>query len=1725
MQNLSFPELDKLNEYLFSEIIDSPSIPDKKLLGIIKAIQAHILLLYKSNKPESHDFFFQLITRVYDFAQISKDRYVEENKQELFVTVKRIKLIMTKSSLREPMTLMEHHTRCLGHESEKKGELVDSFITKNPAQKKAILDFFDQFGYICEELQNALTENLFAFFDASALQKSPLKQLHIARRLIQIGKLDPLDIDLLCCSLDRLLECSTLDPLQRFCDALNQASKFDLFDEAVKATQHLDRETALSFIPFLLYGTAAQMPVCVENLTHLKKSALLDDFDLENIKYFCWEILPIKNVFSGTPEIDAKIKQFFLSLGSFFSPNKLLLELFESIAQTSQGKSLILHHILHFLDCRETVEITMAAFPEGTQDRANFYAALDDLFKRNPHVTPLSFKWIATNQREDIISNLLTLHLTVGRHVQISKFTKLQHLIIDHPCSLEIFLSQLTHPEKLLTLTLQNGSYNPVPSLQKLINLQNINATGIPLEERISFVSSIYAVDPIRGIRLGIQLDCLAAAVFRHSPQCDLFLREDLFCDLTIETTQITPEHIPFIGEEKVQQDPVSLLYISSLFARVQPHLKDTLEKILRPVVDGSSQSCLASTCSLLIHADFNAALEHWKKEPPQDLEFWCFPLDLPLDNPVLLENYSLQLSMCFLHNIQKHHSTSLFENYFRIFPLNKKSIRFLNSQYLLLTGSYERDFNVLLNNGIEQFGLTSLLRIERKTAISFLLSIPGQNQVYARLREITIELQSLIFEAYPKAEFYKVMAKHIKRRRLNFEALSIDNERLIELAPYLEYLKFAKIPAFDESTSQLLRNASKLDVLEFNGLRICFIQKLHARFGLKRYQEDPWKQLFLYYLSDCPLAVTCEKEWCNIFISRTTVEALEDPIWMRDLSNLNPAAALELLKQHGAKCKNEKELKQQAIESIKAAILNENISFLEYAWLEQLFSQEDPFFQTIQSKIDQLNLLQLFREYSRRNQIRMIVVALSWPNFPMEKLMEVLIIENWFMDCTTDELNDLFSQVCQVKEQSRPGTYRLKQWIFDTLVLISMVLEADPIPPIFLDLAERDPKQMLPLVEHYLKSCFKEFVRKKLLTLLAIALKAVFSGEPLEPEHSRRYAQIALNYHIFDHDDAKFALIVSLADNDPLLNRRPYHVYKNHQDAQQVPTLVKPPHFNISGIEAALSLEGLQDCSVAMTVHKSEIFPDATIANWITLRDGLKQRIEQSGFLTKKYSDFSYLWTLCLRLQMYEDLLDFSVDGDLIPPTKAHWAAIVHYLLSLDSNPIDEEHLSQQQKKLYHFAYALTECTSGSRQGIAMLYSKLPVKFKYAAKGLEIGTEAQMRAKFQLAPLIAHTMQSFLTQNERMLSEIVRKDRGKNYFADVHDIDYIKNSVEWLLGLGRFIVFDWHVRGIMKLTRDEILMIVLKHLSPQLFVKVLKEASVVPEKSKWISGEEPIGVLMSECISRSAAFWDFDDEGTSSLNDRGALALLRFLGIAILEELPMITNWVKELEIDLPQNCINLQRQLRESYDMEIARLYVNAISQVIHAKLVKAHPLSILVVNEQMNDLYKLLTPQADRNIEFEKLLKDRINLVTIDMLDKIIEGPAIIDTLRLMDSFEHVLPAATRDLFAEKINSSHFQKRRWNRFKEKLSDYNLYLKESGTFEIVSFQIFCSEANVLLPPGDLTSFKGYQHVQHRFERVIKRIMRRTKKTHILVLNEVKKVYDPLAARFGRVAMELTIT
>jgi hypothetical protein len=80
---------------------------------------------------------------------------------------------------------------------------------------------------------------------------------------------------------------------------------------------------------------------------------------------------------------------------------------------------------------------------------------------------------------------------------------------------------------------------------------------------------------------------------------------------------------------------------------------------------------------------------------------------------------------------------------------------------------------------------------------------------------------------------------------------------------------------------------------------------------------------------------------------------------------------------------------------------------------------------------------------------------------------------------------------------------------------------------------------------------------------------------------------------------------------------------------------------------------------------------------------------------------------------------------------------------------------------------------------------------------------------------------------------------------------------------------------------------------------------------------------------------------------------------------------------------------------------------------------------------------------------------------------------------------------------------------------------LKESQTFEIPVFQIFCHEANVLLPPGELSLYKGYERVKRRLERVINRIKTRAKATHILTLQEVKKAYDPLAERLGQHPME----
>lgn len=1699
-----FSNINKLNAYLDFELLQNPNPkkPHPELTVLMDIIQANTNLIFlETNSPESRDCFAQLATKIIDYTKLSPNRRILEKKKSLEPIIWRIKTLLVHIPLSRPMTLEEHRQQRLKNEKFTKESLYSYFREKNPAQGKEILELFVQMPDFPKQLESQ-NEDILALLNDGILKDDPYQQLYIIHTMMRIQKFNPVDITALYQSLIPFFKVPMDPPLRSFYDSLAQISYLPHLPQAIKATEHLEREVALSFLPFLLFDSM-HMPTIVQNLSNLQLSQQTAHFANDKTRYFSGRLLTVENLFTGSPEIDSVIMEFMITIYPALKSNQRIshndLNCLVAFLGCPQGKLLLLKEPLLFLKHIDAGYITLAAIPRGSQDRANLYAALNEILKSTgfflgPHLPEVEIMEIASHLTSLTFEFGQSTSFYVRKVLKNARELKHLKLICHFPTDV---LEDLACPQELLTLEVV-GYVGTLPDMSNLQNYLGDNPMWIKkidLESRLSLVRDIYFYDTIRGTRLAIQLCCAEEFFKRIFPEH--IFPDDFFGVFKNDSKNISEDCIPFIGGERFDHDALSQLYFINMFERVNPETRAILEEFLGSILESPA---LHLICGLLAHSQLIDVLNYWRVfSLPKLSEDATFPFQVILGNSVLKKRFgvTIEKKTIFKANIAILEKTKLMDTYVRLFSLNTYLL--LNEN--IFTGDPIKDLEYLINQSLDKIGIQCLVRLEKSLAITFLRSPAGHQFIQSKLDRFLykglhrVALAELFCEAYPDGEsegtfFNEELAKAISSEKTAIESLPFDEQKKLALAPFFTYIKFEKKPVVNKFNTELLKKAIRLDALATPNFSLYGIQEWRSLS-----QDNPWKGLFLNYLSKLTDVNACSAE---VYYEVVT-NFIHDLSFFEELLKINSTLCLEFLNR----TEHDPELKQRAINRIKEEIQNESRNVTIYAWLAQLFAEDDPMYQIIKSTIAQYDMIGLFEVLAPAQKIKMFIVGFHWPDFPIRDLNAYAHGTRWFSTLNNDDLALIYDYIEPEYQQNILSDIVTKIWN-------SAGLFSDGILGWL-------QKHALKIIDFIIKKNFFGFPNNW-QRLYDVLLRSIFNGTPLKPDVSRKYAQIALRQHIFDQDDNMMALMITLAEDDPVLAGRPYCIYKKHKDAQHVPTLVRPPYFNIAGTQAALSLEGLQDSFKAMAVHKNQIPRNASVVNWTKLRDGLKNKIDSSKTLQNEYSDFDSLWHNGISRSIYETLLNFSSDGDLVSPPKAQWTAIVAYLLSLDSTSVDEDHLSPQEAQLYRCAYALTACDSGSRQGVAHTYSQLPPQFKYSAKGLEIGTESQMRAKFQITPLIGERIQSFLVRDQRMLRELVQTDRGQIYLDDVHDIEYLKNSVQWLLGLGTFLIFDWHARE-MKLTRDQILSIVLKHLSPIILIEVLKEASVVPIQSKWESGEEPLGVLMGECISTSPALWDYNEEGTGVLNDRGGLELLRYLGIVNISDAHIITNWKEELAFVVKEMA--LYRQLQREPKADLEGEYVNALTKIIYSRLAEAHPLSILILNEQKNELYKLLSPTENRKAQFEKLFSDRINFVTVEMLHTFVDGPDLLTTLKFMPDFEHVLPAKTKKFFLEKIMSREFNERRWEAFKRKLTEYQVSLEQSETFAIEPFKRFCSEAHLLLPPGDLFGYEGYLGIIKQLESVITIIVENSGETHVLSFQEAKKLYDPLIERFGQAFME----
>ena len=556
------------------------------------------------------------------------------------------------------------------------------------------------------------------------------------------------------------------------------------------------------------------------------------------------------------------------------------------------------------------------------------------------------------------------------------------------------------------------------------------------------------------------------------------------------------------------------------------------------------------------------------------------------------------------------------------------------------------------------------------------------------------------------------------------------------------------------------------------------------------------------------------------------------------------------------------------------------------------------------------------------------------------------------------------------------------------------------------------------------------------------------------------------------------------------------------------------------------------------------------------------------------------------------------------IPPLPP--AQNVEVLPQLQEESVQD--LSEQHAALYLYSLENIECESGKRQNNSKQYIRLPDAFKYPAKGLEHeGDEAVVRAKQQALGVIHESISDFLEKDSRMYADLFRTAG-----VGVHTIEYVKNSVGHLIGLGDGLIFDKYATPLW-IERDQILETCLKHMTAKVFIEKLRRATENEPVEKSLREEGTFNDLITALIGASPAFWDFtvfwvfnketernEESMRRTLNERGALQILTLLGVVHVGGAPIIADWGMELSFatqpvgnfhfdrtlsaddsiakqmlalqktfttglnKMPpeEKCQYLHTWIQKKEDIKkklgekvpstqlhafeiqwdtivanAEKSYLGALQQVIGVKIGSADPISVLTLVEAQDRLFDMLFPDTptpalellsneDKIRSMKKEWKSRIAMIMTDRINREIEGPNLLRTLKIGNAIAAVLSKETNDLFAEKMQDGDFILRCFAGFREQLAAYQLEFSSNPRFEIKPFIQFCERGAILLPPGDLTQLEGYNDVAKEIEDLIQAIegKARAQKTHVLSLKEAKAVYDPLAERFGHAPMEIVM-
>jgi hypothetical protein len=354
------------------------------------------------------------------------------------------------------------------------------------------------------------------------------------------------------------------------------------------------------------------------------------------------------------------------------------------------------------------------------------------------------------------------------------------------------------------------------------------------------------------------------------------------------------------------------------------------------------------------------------------------------------------------------------------------------------------------------------------------------------------------------------------------------------------------------------------------------------------------------------------------------------------------------------------------------------------------------------------------------------------------------------------------------------------------------------------------------------------------------------------------------------------------ISANSIVGEKNPFSLYRKLQVLAQEPTQFTPPEYEITGKKTALRLQHLQEVSEAFRISREELPQDATEEAWSALVNGLKNKVEADEAIKNKIPElymettWDEIWNNSLSDSYFSGLLKSSKEKVSI--VEAQFRALLHNILTKEKEVKPGEVFSEQEHLLIMQAITIQKCSTGKSHGIAVVYNRLPSEYKYQAKDLSgsitEADESKLRAKEFIADLVQTLLSNQFTDS-LVLALIGIQEEVKE---PSHQILYLKNLIGKTVGLVHDVTFDKYTgvlyEKLVEKSRDDVLKMFFDRFTPHVLVKELVKEINSDSHKKTLVRE----FLTSDPVIMEESY-DYDDDLTPILNERGALNLLQQTG------------------------------------------------------------------------------------------------------------------------------------------------------------------------------------------------------------------------------------------------------